>query len=157
MPGKGGSAKLKSKPVPAEEIADSDSEDSSVDEAVQRVLSRLQSNNSSSNTNKDDYTSSSFFKLSEKIMSPGRIGGVDLQRSLELHAQTAGNKIEEAQRSSSLYDRASLTAPPLKKQKEEKKKTLGRGWFDLQVRFALCIPCLVESSHVSTTVASRNG
>lgn len=42
------------------------------------------------------------------------------------------NAIEEAQASSSLYDATASTVPSLKTEREIKKKTLGKGWFDLE-------------------------
>ena len=43
------------------------------------------------------------------------------------------NKILEAQKRSGLYDDTKLFADPLDAPKEEKRVTLGKGWFDLEV------------------------
>jgi hypothetical protein len=44
-----------------------------------------------------------------------------------------GNPILKAQQSSSLYDGSKLAADPLKAEKKVLPKTVGKGWFDLQV------------------------
>jgi hypothetical protein len=44
-----------------------------------------------------------------------------------------GNVVEEAQKNSSLYNPKIVLADPLKKPKEKKVDTVGKGWFNFEV------------------------
>lgn len=69
-----------------------------------------------------------FEKYSARVLGAGPVP-VDSRASQSRGA----NKILEAQRSSSLYNEQALQADPLKKPKEERESTLGKGWFDMKV------------------------
>jgi len=102
--------------------------DSDVDDAIERALAHL---HEVPGARKDIPPSSSFLKLSEDLTLSGRFEGDKLKQSVELRRNTSFNKIEVAQSNSSLYTDG-LAAPSLTKQKEDKQKTLGKGWFNLQ-------------------------
>eukprot|EP01039_Chlorochromonas_danica_P002416 gene2416-2649_t len=50
----------------------------------------------------------------------------------EVGLSRGANKILEAQRTSTLYQPNALRCDPLKRPKEEREATLGKGWFDLK-------------------------
>jgi hypothetical protein len=56
-----------------------------------------------------------------------------------IYKYSSGNPVEQAQKTSDLYDPTGFIAPPLKPEKVPPKKTLGKGWFDLEVRLLLTI------------------
>jgi len=92
--------------------------------------------------------SSAFLALNDKLLGAGRVSSV----RLNLNAATAPvttvsvsvpvpapvppvvrrNAIEKAQDSSALYDGKQSAAPSLKPEKPARKKTLGKGWFDME-------------------------
>jgi len=86
--------------------------------------------------------SAGFVALSEKLMSAGRVRSSRLNLSVETPVSSQGgtaplkklgpNAIEEAQETSALYDGKVPDAPPLNPPLVRKKKTLGKGWFDME-------------------------
>ncbi len=68
-----------------------------------------------------------FEKQSARLFNATKI----LPSSSSLSIST--NKILTAQRNATIYQENVLVADPLRKTKEHREATLGRGWFDLKV------------------------
>lgn len=70
-----------------------------------------------------------FSALTASLLSAGSV-----KPSLQLQSGLITNKVnplEKAQESSSLYDGHTLNAPALKQKREQRIKTVGKGWFDM--------------------------
>ena len=86
------------------------------------------------------FKAKSFFKLNNNLISAGAIGSRHLKATDDKKAAPvksvwkgkAANPIEEAQRSSSIYDSKKSAVSPLVPGKTKKEKTLGKGWFDMK-------------------------
>lgn len=83
--------------------------------------------------------SAAFVALTDKFLSSGRVTSSRLNlKPVVVVARSGGgdaerrNLIEKAQGKSDLYDGSKAVAPPLVPEKAPKKKTLGRGWFDME-------------------------
>jgi len=81
--------------------------------------------------------SASFVALTDKFLSSGRVTSSRLNLRPAVAARGGceterRNPIEEAQEKSVLYDGSKAVAPSLVPEKALKKKTLGRGWFDME-------------------------
>lgn len=71
----------------------------------------------------------------------------------EVGLSRGANKILEAQRNSTLYQPNALRCDPLKKPKEEREATLGKGWFDLKVSQRLNFSCFDSLFLTSRTLS----
>eukprot|EP00981_Chlorochromonas_danica_P006384 scaffold1365_cov163-Ochromonas_danica.AAC.74 len=67
----------------------------------------------------------------------------------EVGLSRGANKILEAQRTSTLYQPNALRCDPLKRPKEEREATLGKGWFDLKVRTVVEGPTEYKTARLS--------
>lgn len=82
-----------------------------------------------------------FTALNDKLMSAGRVSSVRLNLKPSTSSSSSGssnnnkdrrNAVEEAQANSDIYNSSKIAAPPLQPPMDTKKKTLGKGWFDLE-------------------------
>lgn len=88
--------------------------------------------------------SKTFSRLHARLLKAGQIKAQKLSAGdngciVENASSGSRNPIEDAQNRSLLYDGNQTAAPSLRRAKpdNEKKKSLGKGWFDLVVRLAL--------------------
>ncbi|RYH09677.1 hypothetical protein EON65_40005 [archaeon] len=77
--------------------------------------------------------SSSLFNKYNKLLT-----GSTSTSSSQAASSRKQNKVLEAQKSSGLYDDTKLFADPLNRPKEERRVTLGKEWFDLEVYHHIC-------------------
>lgn len=111
-----------------DEIAQEDDEDEDIDSLVNRTIHKFSSS-------KYNSKSKACSILHNRLLSSGKLGGRQLLASrgiIEKQTWKKENLIEEAQKSSELYNSGSITAPPLKVPKVVRPETVGKGWFDFE-------------------------
>ena len=118
--------------APAEVVTDDDVQDDILDDIASNIVNNLKQQQSSK-----DATKTGFNKLHARLQRAGQMETTHLQLSSSHAMPSAGtshNPIEATLPQNALYSPSAsgVVAPPLKKVKEEVKKTLGKGWFDLQ-------------------------
>lgn len=116
--------------APTEVVADDNVQDDILDDIASSIVNDLKQQQASKDT-----TKTGFNKLHARLQRAGQMTSTHLQLSSS-HAVpsigTSQNPIEATLPQNALYSHNGVTAPPLKRVKEEVKKTLGKGWFDLQ-------------------------
>ena len=110
------------------ENLDTSDEDLDIDNLVTKTLQKF-------STSKFQSKSTACAVLHKKLVGSGRKKDTKLLNSggLIKSLSKSSNAIEVAQSKSELYDKTSLTAPPLKPPKVVRPETVGKGWFDMQV------------------------
>jgi hypothetical protein len=107
---------------------DDKDEDEDLDTLVNRTMNKFSSS-------KFNSKSKACTALHNRLLSSGKAAGRQLVPSggrIEKQTWKKENLIEVAQRSSELYNSASITAPQLKATKVARPETVGKGWFDFE-------------------------
>lgn len=115
--------------VPPEVEAVDEVQDDLLDDIASSIVNDLKKQQSNKDT-----TKTGFNKLHARLQRAGQMETTHLQLSSSHAIPCTGsqNPIEATIPQNALYSHSGVVAPPLKKVKEEVKKTLGKGWFDLQ-------------------------